>query len=104
MVHDDIRALIAAPSPSETGAFLERVDATLTEGYAHALQLEGERVRIERRIEEIMAQLPADADSALAHELGKLLRSRTFTDEQLAALRTLLSLLRARRTAVRDAA
>jgi hypothetical protein len=103
MVHDEIRALIAAQQPAETAAFLRQVDATLTDGYAHALQLETERGRIERRIEEIIAQLPADTDTALAHELVSLLRRRTLTDKQIAALRTLLSLLRERRTAVCDA-
>jgi len=104
MVHDEIRSLIAAPHPAETAVFLERVDATLTDGYAHALQLEGERARIERRIEEIMAQLPAGADAALSDELPTLVRRRTLTDEQIGALRTLLSALRERRAAVRDAA
>jgi len=105
MVNDDIRALIAAPHPAdETAVFLERVDTTLTDGYAHALQLEAERARIERRIDEIMAQLPADTDASLARELGSLIRRRTLTDEQIAGLRTLLSLLRERRAAVRDAA
>ena len=62
MVIDDIRDLLAAPNPAAAKPFLERVDATLTDGYAHALQLEAERWRIERRIAEVVAALPADTD------------------------------------------
>ena len=46
MLTDDILDLLATPSPTALQPFLERVDATLTDGYAHALQLEGERRRI----------------------------------------------------------
>jgi len=104
MLIDDIRNLLAAPSPSEAEPFLDRVDAALTEGYAHALQLEAERWRIERRIAEIVAELAAETDQRRTSELAALARRRTTADEHIAALRTLLALLRDRRSALRDAA
>ena len=62
MLIDDIRALLAAPSPDDSRPFLERLDATLTAGYAQALQLEAERWRIEQQIAEIIAGLAAQTD------------------------------------------
>ena len=104
MVTDDIRELLSAPSPADRAAFLERVDATLTEGYARALQLEAERWRVEQRITEIIASLPEGADGPETSELAGLAERRSSADEDLAVLRGLLDLLRDRRTALRDAA
>ncbi len=36
MVIDEIRELLTAPRPAEAMPFLERLDSTLTAGYAHA--------------------------------------------------------------------
>ena len=104
MLIDDIRALLAAPSPDDSRPFLERVDATLTEGYAEALQLEAERWRIEQEIAEIIAGLGGKTDKRKTSELAELARRRTVTDEHIVSLRTLLALLRDRRAALRDAA
>jgi len=104
MVIDDIRDLLAAPRPDEPQAFLDRVDATLTAGYAEALQLEAERWRVEQRIAQIIARLPADTDELQASELATLAQRRTSADEDLLRLRGLLGLLRERRSALRDAA
>jgi hypothetical protein len=104
MLIDDIRALLAAPSPDDSRPILERMDATLTEGYAQALQLEAERWRIERQIAEIIAGLAAETNKRKTSELAALARRRTVADEHIASLRTLLALLRDRRAALRDAA
>jgi hypothetical protein len=104
MVTDDIRELLLAPEPAETSAFLERLDATLTAGYAHALQLEAERSRLERRIGEIAAKLEAEHIGPEVSELASLGRRLTSASENIASLRTLLSSLRDRRTSIRKAA
>jgi predicted nucleic acid-binding Zn-ribbon protein len=104
MLIDDIRALLSAPSPPVSEPFLERVDVTLTDGYAHALQLEAERWRIERRIAEVVAGLPAGADREHEPELVALAERLTIANESIASLRALLETLRERRSELRDAA
>ena len=104
MVIDDIQNLLTAPKPAVAQPFLDRVDMTLTDGYAHALQLEAERWRIERRIAEVVAGLPAGTDRAHEPELVALAGRLKSTNESIAALRALLTSLRERRSALRDAA
>jgi hypothetical protein len=104
MLIDEIRALLAAPSPDDPRPILERMDATLTEGYAQALQLEAERWRIEQQIAEIIAGLAAETNKRKTAQLAALGRRRTVADEHIVSLRTLLALLRDRRAALRDAA
>ena len=104
MLIDDIRDLLTAPSPAVAQPFLDRVDMTLTDGYAHALQLEAERWRIERRIAEVVAALPAEADEEHEPELVALAERLTSANEDIDALRALLTSLHERRSALRDAA
>jgi hypothetical protein len=104
MVIDDIRSLLATPNSGEPASFLELVDATLTEGYAHALQLEAERRRIERRIAELIAALPSEGSELEAFELADLSDLLTAANESIAALRALLDSLRERRSELRNAA
>jgi hypothetical protein len=104
MVIDDIRDLLTAPNPAVSQSFLDRVDVTLTDGYAHALQLEAERWRIERRIAEVVAGLPAGTDKAHEPELVALAERLRSANESIVALRSLLASLRERRSALRDAA
>ena len=104
MVTDDIRELLTAPEPSEATPFLERLDATLTAGYAHALQLEAERWRLERRIGEVAAALRTEGDGTDVNELASLARRLASVNEDVGSLRTLLTSLRARRTSIRKAA
>ena|ERR1051325_4044656 len=104
MVIDDIRDLLAAPEPAAAKPFLEQLDATLTDGYAHALQLEAERWRIERRIAEVLAALPHESERRHDPELVELAARLTFANENIAALRTLLRSLRDRRSELRNAA
>jgi hypothetical protein len=104
MVIDDIRELLAAPKTAAAQPFLDRLDTTLTDGYAHALQLEAERWRIERRIADVVAALPAGCDRKHEPELMSLAERLTSANENIAALRALLRSLRDRRSELRAAA
>ena len=104
MLIDDIRDLLAAPTPADPRPFLDRVDSTLTAGYAQALQLEAERWRLERRIGEVAAKLAGERSELRHEELAVLAKRLTAANADIASLRSLLSSLRARRTTLRDAA
>jgi hypothetical protein len=104
MLTQDIRELLHAPNPADPTLFLERLDATLTAGYAHALQLEAERWRLERRIGEVASSLGDERDERDINELADLGRGLTSVNESVATLRTLLTSLRDRRSQVRSAA
>jgi hypothetical protein len=104
MVTDDIQALLAASNAAVSKTLLERVDVTLTDGYAHALQLEAERRRIEQRISEVVASVPAGADQDHEPELVVLAERLSAANENIAGLRALLRSLRDRRTELRRAA
>jgi hypothetical protein len=104
MVTDDIRDLLAAPDPLETGPFLDRLDDTLTSGYAQALALEAERWRVEQRIAELLTEMAGRSSDGPVAELAALVEKRTTTEERIVALRTLLASLRARRSEIRAAA
>jgi hypothetical protein len=84
----------------ERAPYLDRVEQTLTDGYAHALQLEGERWRLQRRLGEIAASL----DTGGTRELPRLARRLSTTDVDLARLRGMLSTLKRRAEEVRTAA
>ncbi len=105
MLIDDILELLAAPLPAPSKPFLDRVDATLTDGYAQALQLEAERSRIERRIGEVIARLGGDrASHRHEPELVELSEKLISVNADIASLRTLLTPLRDRRSELRSAA
>ena len=104
MVIDEIRELLNSPRPADDEPFLERLDATLTAGYAHALQLEAERWRLEKRIGEVAAKLVDPGSELDTEELGRLARRLTAANEDITSVRTLLASLRDRRSAIRTAA
>jgi ABC-type transporter Mla subunit MlaD len=90
-----IDALLDAPE-SDAPASLERIERTLTDGYARALELETQTIRLERRIGELAAD---DGDAqAKADELAVLSRRLAATGDDLGRLRNQLEplLLRAR--------
>jgi hypothetical protein len=89
---EKIDALLAEPG-SDAGA-LARLEHTLTEGYACALALEAEGLRIERRIGEVAARLADDAAAARTDELATLARRKSTADGDLTLLRGRLSTLR----------
>jgi hypothetical protein len=104
MLIDDILELLAAPRPVPSKPFLDRVDATLTDGYAHALQLEAERSRTERRIAEAVARLGNETTHRHEPELVELSEKLMSANAEIASLRTLLTSLRDRRGELRSAA
>ena len=104
IVIDNILELLAAPRPAASKRFLARVDATLTDGYAHALQLEAERSRIERRIAEVVSGLGDQKAHRHEPELVELSEKLMAVNANIASLRTLLTSLRDRRSDLRSAA
>src|SRR5919201_5101172 len=64
-VLEDIRSLMQGPLDGDPVEARARVERTLTDGYAHALALEGERLRIERQIGVLTARLGTDGEGAL---------------------------------------
>jgi hypothetical protein len=93
---EDIRSLMQGPLDSDPVEARARVERTLTDGYAHALALEGERLQIERRIDEVTSQLDTDEGGSLVGELSALSQKLGRTERALAELRGLLASLRDR--------
>ncbi len=87
-----IRALIDAIAE---GVPLPRsaVEPTLTDGYARALQLDAECLRLEHRIERLTQQV-ADEQPVPAGKLSGLLRRLHETEQQSLELRAMLAPLR----------
>ena len=73
---------------------LAQIERTLTDGYAHALELEGEKLRLERRVSEITQRLDGDDAEEHARELASLAKSIDGKQGALARLRTQLTELR----------
>ncbi len=88
-----IRALIDA---IDAGARLPRneVEPTLTDGYARALTLDAECLRLERRIEVLTWEV-AEGRDVPAGTLSGLLRRLHETEQQSVDLRAMLAPLRA---------
>ena len=85
----EIRSLLALPPGAELPPrdFLED---TLTTGYAYALELEGERLRIERRLRTLVRSTDGGRRADVAQLRGELEQA----DRKLAGVRDLLSRLR----------
>jgi hypothetical protein len=75
------------------------VEGTLTDGYAGALALEAERVRLERRFAELTRALADNQGSEGLPELRSLRHDISRTDDELSRLRSVLALVRERLTA-----
>ena len=89
---DRVRALLDWSAKDPRGPKIEELEHTLTDGYAAALALEGECLRIGKRIGELRV------DGSESTQLRGRLRE---TEEELARLRDLLSVLRRRTDAAR---
>jgi hypothetical protein len=94
---DDLRPLIGRihslldGRTADPGDSVTDVEHTLTDGYAAALELERERLRIERR----MTELARTVDRAEeAGELRRLAARLTGTEAKLSEIRLLLAELR----------
>jgi hypothetical protein len=89
---DSIRALLDGRA-TDPGGVLTDVEHTLTDGYALALELEGECLRIGRRMAELTRTVEQPEE---AEELRSLAGKLIVTEEELSRLRTLLAELRRR--------
>ena len=101
MIENDIRTLLDAPADGADAPSLDALEHTLTAGYAHAMALEAEQTRLQRRIAEVAMGLAEGETSSELKRLGGRLRS---ADTELAQLRALLASLRARAAEARAAA
>lgn len=88
----EIRSLLDQPTERARPARAV-VEKTLTDGYAHALALEGDRLRVERRLRELVDT--AERDETTDAEVATLASSVAVLDRELADLRGLLAELRA---------
>jgi type II secretory pathway component PulF len=96
---DRIRLLAEEPLDSPE-RLLERMEHTLTDGYALALALEGESIRIEKEIDATVLRIKAGEASSGLDALGERLASN---ERELRALRAHLASLRIRAEGVRAA-
>lgn len=87
-----IRALLDA-SAAGAGFPRKEVEPTLTEGYARVLELEGECLRLEERIDHLTRALAA-GENVSSGNLSALLKRLHDTEQQTEDLRALLVPLR----------
>jgi hypothetical protein len=95
---DELDALIEAPTARDRAARAQ-LERTLTDGYASAMSLEAERVKLERRIAEVAREVSVKNRGAKTEELAELSTRLTATSSDLERLRALLVALRRRVTA-----
>jgi hypothetical protein len=103
MIYDEIRSLLDAPPTGDDAPTLDDIEHTLTSGYASALALEAERLRLERQIAALAAKL-GQGSSGEHSELTELGQRLTAADGDLSQLRGLLTSLRSRANEVRATA
>src|ERR1700752_5044054 len=96
-----IEELLNAPTSGAAAPSLARMEHTLTEGYAQALRLEAERMRLERRLGEVARAVDS---SPSVEELSSLGKRLTSADGELTKLRSLLGTLHERTRSARLAA
>lgn len=102
-VHEQIVELLGLPERGKGAPTLAHVEDTLTAGYAHALALEAERLRIERRLGEVVREAGGRRPTSLSDELSTLSTRLTSADGELTSLRALLGVLHDRARALRSA-
>ena len=93
---EQITAMIASSNSD-----LDQVERTLTDGYAHALLLEAEKWRLERRIAEVAQGIQRGDTVEKAAELALLSKRLDGNVGDLSALRNLLAALRRHADGVR---
>jgi hypothetical protein len=93
---EKINALISEPTRD-----LDTIERTLTDGYAHALSLEAEKWRLEKRITEVAQSLERGDTAKKARELAVLAGRVESSVVDLLALRSVLADLRRHADAVR---
>jgi DNA-directed RNA polymerase beta' subunit len=86
---EQISALIRASNRD-----LNRIERTLTDGYAHALSLEAEKWRLQKRITEVAQGLEHGDPTGKARELTQLAQRLDGKSGELSELRGRLGALR----------
>ncbi len=100
----ELESLLASPAEDDEPS-LAHLEDTLTAGYARALALEAERMRLERRLGELASAVAAGAEERPTHgELVALGRDLSEADASLGKLRELLASVRIRASGLRAAA
>jgi hypothetical protein len=99
---EQIDELLAEPAEPEEPATLARLERTLTDGYAYALELEAERWRLERRMSELAGELDNGNRELKTNELALVADRLSSNASLLTALRGTLTQLRERATVVRS--
>jgi hypothetical protein len=94
-----IRELVRGDGGSLEAARLAEMEHTLTDGYASALALDGERARLRRRIGELAGGVVGQAG---AQELRDLSERLAGTERELRELRRVLRVLRDRLEGIRS--
>jgi hypothetical protein len=100
-LRDEITDLLRMPEDGPGAPSLDAIELTLTDGYAEALVLEAERMRIERRLGEVARDAGDVEAHSVAAELAELSERLETTDGELARLRSLLRHLQVRARALR---
>ncbi len=93
---DQIRALLGGSTYD-----LDQIERTLTDGYAHALTLEAEKARLERRLTEVAQDMQRGDTAKKAQELTELTRKIGGNADDLVVLRGMLVDLRRHADGVR---
>ena len=86
----EIRSLLDLPTGAELPPRAD-VENTLTSGYAYALDLERDRLRIERSLRSLVRS----TGRRNQHEIATLSQSLAQADQELAGVRAMLASLRA---------
>jgi alpha-D-ribose 1-methylphosphonate 5-triphosphate synthase subunit PhnI len=86
---EQISVLLEAPTLD-----LKEIERTLTDGYAHALALEAERSRLERRVAALSRSIEGGDVVSKTHELADVARRLEAITCDLASLRRTLADLR----------
>ena len=88
-LYEQISALLGAPTRD-----LDEIERTLTDGYAHALFLEAEKWRLEKRVGEVAQGLQRGDTGKKVRELSTLAKRIDANTGDLAELRSMLADLR----------
>lgn len=86
----EIADLLNLPENGAGAPSLDAIETTLTTGYAAKLELEAERWRIERRLDEVARDAGEVTAHGVAAELAELSDRLETADGELARLRSLL--------------
>lgn len=89
-LRDEIAELLDLPENGADAPSLDKIESTLTNGYAAKLALEAERWRIERRLGEVVRDAGEVTAHGVAAELAELSDRLETADGELARLRSLL--------------